>query len=286
MQKSLLIAVRDTVSCSQGVRFAGSFFENHKELTLTLFYVMTGNMAWESLDDPWAEKKDEIAMLPSEIKKVFALCSKALAKKGFAEEQIKQVARKKQRETIQDIIKECQNGLYDAVILGKRSTSFVEDIICGNKGHEILEKELAAPVWFCRDPDESRKNVLLCVDGSAAGMNVADHVGYILQGEDQHSVTLFHVDKGQGVDQENAFLDATDVLKSYGIAEARINRAVVKSIRVTNAILEAAEQGKFAAIAIGSLGRTASKGVYERIIGSKCKNIFNDIDKAALWIVP
>lgn len=286
MQKSLLIAVRDTTSCSQGVRFAGSFFKNHTDLTLTLFYVMTQAMAWESLDDPWAEKKDDVAMLPPEIKKVFALCSKALGDKGFAEEQIRRVARKKSKDTIQDIIKECKNELYDAVILGKRSTSFVEDILYGNKGHDMLAKDLAAPVWFCRDPDESRQNVLLCVDGSAIGERVADHVGFILQGEEQHSVTLFHVDKGQGVSQEQAFGEATAVLKSYGIPDERITRASVKSGRVTNAILAMAEQGKFAAIAIGSLGRTAKKGMYDKIIGSKCQNIFNDIDKAALWIVP
>ncbi len=286
MQKSLLIAVRDTTSCSQGVRFAGSFFKNHQDLNLSLFYVMTQNTAWESEDDPWAEKKDDVSILPPEINKVFTLCSKALQKKGFAEEQIKKIARRKSRDTIQDIIKECKNELYDAVILGKRSTSYVEDILCGNKGHEILEKELAAPVWFCRDPDESRKNVLLCVDGSAIGDKVADHVGFILQGEESHSVTLFHVDKGQGINQEQAFMAATAILQSYGIPETRINRKSVKSMRVTNAILEMAEQGKFAAIAMGSIGRTAKKGMYELIIGSKCKNIFNEIDKSALWIVP
>lgn len=286
MQKSLLIAVRDATSCSQGVRFAGSFFKNQKNLTLTLFYVMTETKALESLNDPWFENNDAFSLLPMNIKKVFSLCCKALEEKGFTQEQIKQVARKKQRDTLQDIIKECHNELYDAVILGKRSTSFVEDILCGNKGHDIIEKELSAPVWFCRDPDESRKNVLLCVDGSSVGERVADHVGFILQGEDHHSVTLFHVDKGQGVNQDQAFEQATAVLKSHHISESKIHRASVKSLRVTNAILTMAEQGKFASIAIGSLGRTAKIGAYERIIGSKCKNIFNEIDKTALWIVP
>lgn len=286
MQKSVLIAVRDATSCGQGVRFAGSFFKNHTDLTLTLFYVMHRSMAWEGLDDPWSKKNDDVTMLPPEIKKVFALCCKSLENKGFVEEQIKKVFRKKSRETMQDILQECKNGLHDAVIFGKKSTSFVEDFLCGNKGHEVLEKDLTAPVWFCRDPDESRENVLLCVDGSAVGERVADHVGFILQGETHHSVTLFYVDNGQGVMPEKVFAETAAVLKSFGLSESRIHRVTVKSMRVANAILKMAEQGNFAAIAIGSIGRTGPKGVYERIVGSKCKNIFNEIDKAALWIVP
>lgn len=286
MQKSLLIAVRDATSCSQGVRFVGSFFRNHTDLALTLFYVMNRSMAWESLDDPWVKKNDDVSMLPPEMKKVFTLCCHSLEQKGFAEGQINKVFRKKSRETMQDILQECKTGLHDAVILGKKSTSFVEDFLCGNRGHDVLEKDLTAPVWFCRDPDESRENVLLCVDGSAVGERVADHVGFILQGEDRHSVTLLYVDTGQGVKPEKVFAETAAVLQSFGISESRIHRATVKSIRVANTILKMAEQGKFAAIALGSVGRTAPKGVYGRIIGSKCKHIFDEIDKAALWIVP
>lgn len=287
MQKSLLIAVRDTTSCSQGVRFVGSFFKNYSNLTVSLFYVITETSAWESLDDPWAEKKDDITTLPAEIKKVFALCSNALQKKGFPEGQLKKIAKKKRRDTVEDITNELQNELHDAVILGKRSSSFLEDLICGNKGHALLDKDLAAPVWFCRDPAEGLQNVLLCLDGSPVGQRIADHVGFILQGEEQHSVTLLHVDRGQpDVDPATSFLAAAAALKSHGIPETRIHTCQVKSSRVTNAILKVAEEGKFAVIALGSVGRTAKKGVYDKLIGSTCKNIFDEIDKTTLWIVP
>lgn len=285
-QKSLLITVRDTISCSQGVRFVGSFFKKHDDLMLTLFYVMPNPVSDQSMMDPWAEENTSVSVFPSAIAKVFTLCTNVLLKKGFSENQIHKIARRKQSGTVQDIISEGKRGLYDAVILGKKSTSFLENIFAGNMGHDILEKELAAPVWFCRDPDETRKNVLLCLDGSSMGEKVADHVGYILQNENHHSVTLFYVDKGQRVDQEKIFLDATAVLKSYSIPDDRINKSTVTSLRVTNTILAKAEREKFAVIAIGSIGRTATKGICDRIIGTKCKNIFNEIDKTALWIVP
>ncbi len=286
-QKSLLIAVRDASSISQGVRFVTSFFKNPDDIAIALFYVMTKNLAWESLDDPWAKNKDEASMLPPEVQKVFRMCSNALQRNGFSAELIKKIARRKQRGTIGDIVREMENELHDAVILGKRSTSFFEDVFCGNKGHELLAKDLAAPIWFCRNPEEGRKNVLLCLDGSPVGEKVADHVGFMLQGQDQHSVKLVHVNKGQkNVDTEKTFQDAAAVLKSYGLSDSRINTRVVKSLRVTKSILDVAEKGKFAAIALGALGRSAKKGVYEKLIGSQCRNIFDQIDKAALWVVP
>lgn len=287
MQKSLLITIRDTASCSQGVRFVSSFFTNLLPVELTLFYVVPKNVEEQRVSELWDDAKSDNIALPSATEKAFNLCSSTLRKKGFSDGQVKKVVRRSQVGTVQDIIQEAKNGLYDAVILGKRSTLFMEDIICGNKGHEILEKELASPVWFCRDPEEGRKNVLLCLDGSEAGEQVADHVGFILQGEEQHSVTLFHVDKGQALDKEQMFTRATEVLASYGIAAERIRPALVKSLRgVAAAILSEADKGRYAAIAMGSIGRTAKKGVYDKIIGSKCKNLFNDIDKAALWVVP
>ncbi|MDA3970858.1 MAG: universal stress protein [Desulfobulbaceae bacterium] len=285
-QKSLLITVRDAISCSQGVCFVGSFFKKQDDLLLTLFYVMPNPVPDQSMMDPWADDNAIVSVPPSEIAEVFTLCTNVLLKKGFSEKQIEKVARKKQSGTVQDIISEGEKGLYDAIILGKKSTSFLKNILSRSMGDDILEKELTAPVWFCRDPDENRKNVLLCLDGSPMGEKVADHVGYVLQNEDHHSVTLFYVDKGQGVDQEKIFRDATEVLNSYGIADARINTSTVTSLRVTNAILAKAEREKFAVIAIGSIGRTATKGICDRIVGTKCKNIFNEIDKAALWIVP
>lgn len=285
-KKNLLIAIRDSTSSSQGVRFAGSFFKNHADLIITLFYVIQKPLSEHLRIDPWADDLAASVALPQDVEKTFSLCSKVLRQKGFPENQIQKISRRKQSGTVSDIISEGRHGLYDAVLLGKRSTSFLENILNGNKGHEVMEKELSSPVWFCRDPDENRRNVLLCLDGSAIGEKIADHVGYILQDEEHHCVTLFYVDKGQDVDQEIIFAEATDVLKSYGLPAERIKKLTVKALRVTRAILDQAEQGKFAAIAIGSVGRTVNKGIYEQLIGSKCKNIFDQIDKATLWIVP
>ena len=284
--KSLLITVRDTNSSTQGVRFVSSFFHHPENLLCTLFYIIPKATSSQSMLDPWAEEHQNIRTLPPGVEKTFTVCSTVLKEKGFSEEQIQKIARNKQTGTIQDIIKEGQRGLYDALIFGKKSATFLENILYGNKGYEILEKELSNPVWFCRNPAINRKNVLLCLDGSPLGTRVADHVGFILEGEHQHSVTLLHVDKGQGVDTSKTFQEAASVLHSYGISEKRISRSTVKSTRVARTLLEAAEQGDFAALAIGSVGQTAEKGLYEGLIGSKCRNIFDKIDKCTLWITP
>ncbi len=269
MQKNLLVTLRDITSCSQGVRFVSSFFHNPQNIELTLFYLVGGVVPEQQASELWDDARGDNIALPSEAEKALALCRSSLIKKGFAEKQIKKVTRRIQAGTIQDIIYEAQNSLCDAVLLGKRSTSFVEDIICGNKGHELLEKELASPVWFCRNPEEGRKNVLVCLDGSEVGEKVAGHVGYMLQGEEQHGVTLFHADKGQGIDKQKMFARVGEIFASYGIGAERIRQVVVKPLLgVASAILSESDKGSYAAIAMGSIGRTADKRMYEKMVVS------------------
>ncbi len=284
--KSLLIAVRDTTSSSQGVRFVSSFFAHPKDLLVTLFYVTPKIIPGQSILDPWIGDHHNVRTFPPDVQETFSLCSTILQQKGFLENQIRKVVKNKQSGTVYDIIQEGKQGLYDALILGKKSASFLENILYGSKGYEILEKELNSPIWFCRNPDETRKNVLLCLDGSPLGERVADYVGYILEKETQHSVTLLHVDKGQGLDSNKIFQNAAAILNNYGISDERIHRSIVKSSRVTKTILEITEKGKFASIAIGSVGQTAEKGLCDWLIGSKCRNIFDKVDKTTLWIIP
>lgn len=287
MKKSLLITIRDASSCSQGVRFVSSFFGGQQNIELTLFYLMGQSVVEQGISEMWDDVRGDNLALPARIEKAFALCGNALRQKGFVDGQIRKVTRKARWGTVRDIVEEGEKGLYDAVVLGKRSTSFVEDLISGNKGHEILKKELAGPVWFCRDPEEGRRHVLLCLDGSGRGARIADHVGFMLQGEEGHTITLFHVDKGQGLDRQRMFEEARQVLSSYGIGPDRLEQKVKKSLRgAAAAILNEADQGRYAAIAMGSVGRTIKRGMYEALVGSKCRQVFNDLDKAALWIVP
>ena len=118
------------------------------------------------------------------------------------------------------------------------------------------------------------------------GLRVADHVGFVLQGEVHHKITLLHVDKGQKIDNVTLFADAKKILVDYGVHEENILTKVIHSHRVVNTILKTIDKGSFAVLAVGLSGRTEKKGLEKLLAGEKCKRIFEGIDKSSLWIVP
>jgi hypothetical protein len=146
-----------------------------------------------------------------------------------------------------------------------------------------LNHKIDFPVWVCRHPEIGRRNVLLCVDEDEASMRIADHVGFVLQQENEHTVTLFHVDTGEGSNAQDILDRASQKLMDYGISDARISRLVVKSHRVIKSIREEAENGKYAVIAIGH-DRAHPRGLQEWLVGSRCMKVLEMVDRCVLWV--
>ncbi len=191
----------------------------------------------------------------------------------------------KQEGVAKDILREGKDGLYDAVVLGKRSSSILEDMITANVGLEVLEKSLECPIWFCRDPEQGAKNVLVCLDGSRVSLKVVDHVGYILE-EENHSVTLLHINNNSTVDISRTFEQAETILRSYNFSQDRIHNKIIESNRVVKIILGQVKKQEFGVVAIGWTGRTPKKGLRKWIAGEKCNKLFTEIEHSSLWIIP
>ncbi len=286
-RKSFLIAARETRSCPQGVRFVGTFFNSKEQLETTLLYIVDSTAASSASLCMWeGDPGDENVKASGSTEKGMSVCEKFLLRRGFEKDQIRKMVKARQVSTSLDILTEGKKGFYDAVILGKRSTTFLEDLVTGNVGNEILSSGIELPIWFCRDIEEDRGNVLLCLDGSGACFRAADHVGYILDGETEHDVTLLHVDKGQGLDPEELFKGALKILEEHGVSRDRISTKVTRSSRVVKTILKETEKGSYAAVVMGWTGRTEKKGLSRWFAGEKSQTVLDEIRGAAIWIVP
>jgi hypothetical protein len=150
----------------------------------------------------------------------------------------------------------------------------------------LLEKKADFPLWICRRPEQERKDVLLCLDGSDAAFRMADHVGFVLGQERRHSVTLLAVKKPGA-----ALKEATESILSRGrehlmnnsFPGEMIKTRVVEAGNVAKAILREAEQGRFAAVALGRRGR--DQGIFKNIfMGSVSTFLFQELEKTALWV--
>ncbi|MFP3928860.1 MAG: universal stress protein [Desulfobacteraceae bacterium] len=286
MERHLLVTVSEQMSALHGGRFVGSFFENKAPVKLTLFYTVQKPAA------VWAgEKTDELVREQEELTRKYAeRGSRALqeAKKemlhlGFPEESIELKLQGRMLSKTKDILEEAARGLYDAVVLGRRGLNWFEEAFDGSVTKEIMEKIHPCPIWICRRPQEGRKGVLLCMDGSEASFRMADHVGFILGKDQPHPVKILVV-KGQSLHASpDAIIEkGEELLRKGGVPNIRVTASAIKASSPLKAIEREAQKGGYAAVAVG---RAAQKSLTDRVFfGSVSMGLFRRIEHAALWV--
>lgn len=282
MQKHLLITISEDVKLMHGVRFVGSFFKNKSDVKLTLLYVtpsaetINGDKLQRSID------KKNMEIYRQRGQKALDVALKMLKELGFPAENISSKLMFKQFGTIKDIIREARTGSYDAVVLGKRGYAVFENVFQDSVTKAIMERDIDFPLWICRQPEENRRNVLLCVDGSEPGLRMADHVGFMIESEKDHEVTLFHADTGEK-DIDKMLKEAKKMLLNNGVEEERIHTQVVSSSGVVKTILRETEKKAYAVVAVGRAGM--KKGLVKGwLVGSRSMKLLENLDKAALWV--
>jgi len=282
MQKHLLVTISDDIRILHGVRFVGSFIRDKTNVAVTLLYVSprAESVGGDRLQRDLDKKNTEIYRQRGETS--LGVAQKILIEKGFSAENITSKFMFKQFGTVKDIIREAHAQSYDAVVLGKRGYAVFENIMKDSVSKAIMEKDIDFPIWICRRPEEDRRNVLLCVDGSEPSLRMADHVGFMLQLETEHRVTILHADTGEK--NIDAMLhEAKDKLLTNGVETERISLQVIPSRGVVKTIIREAEKKAFAVVAVGRVG--VKKGsLKEWLVGSRSMKLLEDLDKAVLWV--
>ena len=289
MERHLLITVSEQLSAFYGVKFVGHFFSNKTEMKLTLFYIAPRPAAvWEgerTLDSLslTEQKYEEIEAKGEES---LAEAKKELVKLGFHSSKIKTKLQFRSISKVLDIIQEGTKGLYDALVLGRRGLSWLEEAFDESVSKGILDEKVNFPIWVCRKPDLQRKDVLVCVDGSDAAYRAVDHVGFILAKEISHRITLFTVKKKgetSNEDVESILAKSREHLMNNEIPEEMIKTKVVEGGNIAKAITKEVNEGQYAAVAVGRTG--TGQGFFEKIfMGSVSDTLFKELEKTALWI--
>jgi nucleotide-binding universal stress UspA family protein len=227
-----------------------------------------------------------------------------LLKKGFLEEQIKGVYRKKQIGTARDICNFAGDKGADALIVARRGRSRLDAFLSGEISSKILDYCLTCPVWVVEGAVTSKK-VLIAMDSSENGIRAADHAGYMLARTDCH-ITLFHSKRHlrRFVPQEvieaapeleelwrnkagehiGPYIEkGKDLLIQAGLREEQISTKVVDgSISAAADILKEARSNNFGTIVLGRKGHSSVK---EYLMGSTTSKVLRDSGGLAVWVV-
>ena len=282
MQKHLLVTISDDIRILQGVRFVGSFIRNKTNVKVTLLYVSprAETLGADRMQRDLDKKNTQIYRQRGET--ALGVANKILLERGFSAENISSKFMFRQFGTVKDIIREAHAQSYDAVVLGKRGYAVFENIMKDSVSKAIMERDIDFPIWICRRPEEDRRDVLLCVDGSEPSFRTADHVGFMLQAETEHRVTIFHADTG-AKNIDTILQEAKNKLLVNGVEEERISLQVVPSTGVVKTILRQAEKHAFAVVAVGRVG--VKKGILQEwLVGSHSMKLLEDLEKAVLWV--
>ena len=289
MEKHLLLTVSEQLGTIYGVRFAGQFFSNKKDLKLTLLYIAPKPVAvWEEegTHDSTLQIEKQAKLYERKGHDALEASRKELLKVGFDHKQIHTKLQIRKFSKVADIIQEGEKGLYDAVVLGPRGLSWLEHAFDESVSRSLLEKKVNFPIWLCRKPDVDRKNVLLCVDGSEPSFRMADHASFILSQEQKHGVTVFMIKKKSAPlkKSEDTIISSTkEALTRNGYPEDMISTRLVEASDVTKAILREAEQGRYAVVGVGRTG-TGQGRLKKLFMGSVSDSLFHELEGAALWI--
>ncbi len=283
MERHLLVTVSEKKDNLFGVRFLGDFFEAKKRVRITLLY-LTPKPPGRFEADADAELRTRKAEATG--RKALNKAKGELVKSGFDEEQIDIRLRARRLSKANEIIQEGAEGRYDAVVIGRRGLSRLEETFDESVTSALFEQEWAFPLWICRNPDTARKNVLACVDGSDASRRMLDHVGFVLGQATHQEVTLLTISKKGTVgdkDADQVLYESKKALMEDGISPERIRYQVIPEANAGKAILKEASDQHFAAVAVGRTGR--AMGFLKKIfVGSVSRTLFQELEGASLWL--
>jgi len=284
MERHLLVTVSEKHDNLFGVRFLGNFFTEKEEMKLTLLYLTPkppGRFEADAEAELRAKKSEATG------RKALNEAKGELLKMGFEESQVYLKIRPSRLSKVNEIIQEGSEGKYDAVVLGRRGLSRLEQTFDESVTSALFEQEWGFPLWICRKLDSQRKNLLACVDGSDASHRMLDHVGFMLKRALDQNVTLLAVSRNGNVGDKNAdevLMKSKEILVGDGISPERIRFKAIPEANAGKAIIKEAGTEHFAAVAVGRTGKVM--GFLKKVfVGSVSRTLFQELEGAALWLV-
>ena len=291
MKKELLLAIGDDRAASYNLRFLKETFHNFCALGLTLFYAAPRSALWDRQEDcpPSDEALAElVAHKKDKGKKALEDARRwTMDIAGCDGENVRTKVVHSRLGTARELIAEAREGLYDALILGRKGFSWFEEIFENSVCHELLWQDIDFPIWVCKRPsDADRRGILLCLDGSDPSLRMVDHAGYMLADEPRQTFTLFHVAPKHPDDAlaERLFTEARAILTEHRIPPERIETKTVTNNSPVRAILKEAHGHHYAAVGVGRHGTSAQTRMENLFPSTVSVNLLRQLHETALWI--
>ena len=312
MDKKILVAIDGSKNSLAALNYIHALGQHCPDLHLVLFHVLPPLppiYREAAFKDPiaqkylfqWKEKNREA------IEQVLKKSKDKLLRWGWEDPQIQIKAQEKRVGLAQDILFEARNGLYDALVVGRRGLSKVAEFFLGSVSSKVLQGAGNIPVWLIGGKVEAHK-ILIALDGSENALRAVDHVAFMVEScrSDQIQVLLLNAWPGQVTltgprviphfsslkasarekhkNNMESFLDqAENLLLEAGLPPQQIKKKICwRCSDISNAILSEAEKGGCGTIVLGRRGISKAQ---EFFMGSISSKVIQLAGQKAVWII-
>lgn len=308
MEKHILLALDDSIHSKHAVEYAARMAENVVDLNVTLLCVQPSVslfLADEAKKDPKARAALETMTRKNaeKAREVLEGYKALLMERGMDGARVIIRTRPKKLGLARDILEVAEDGQYDAIVVGRRGVSKLQEMFSGSVTANLLEHSRIIPVWVV-DGQVKNDRVMLAVDGSESALKAVDHLSFMYEKTTGVMFTLVHVapklknyceiDFGEETKEledviiqgdkrcvENFMVHAYSEFKAAGIEKDRIEiRELSGSRNVGKALLAEAERGDYGAVVFGRRG--VGKAFF---MGSVSNYLINKLSNRALWLI-
>jgi nucleotide-binding universal stress UspA family protein len=308
MQKKILLALDDSIYSKYAIVYAAKMASITNQLHYTLFHVLptiSQYLVEEAKVDFKAKVELGKIMQKNQEKALQFLRNykEQMVGMGIKEDRIDIIAQPKMLGMARDILEHAQKGLYDAICIGRRGLTRLQATFSGSVTNKLLQHSQFIPVWVVGGEVKS-KNVMAAVDGSESSLRAVDHLCFMLMGNPEINITIFHVAAKIGDYCEIDFNDTSGELeklviegdkrcvqkfythafkkfKDAGIGEDRILIKEVKPrMNVGKAIINEIKKGDYGTVVLGRRG--ISKSFF---MGKVSEYVIGKIENCTLWLV-
>ncbi len=308
IQKKILLAVDDSIYSKYAIVYASRMSAVVKEMSFTLFHVLPTVSLYlveeaKTSFKAQAELKKVVRKNEDNAHRFMNNYREQMINLGVNEDRIEVVTQPKMLGMARDIIERAQKSLYDGIVIGRRGLSKIHEAFSFSVSKKLLEYSLLIPVWVI-DKEVTNQKIMVAVDGSESSLRAIDHLCFMLTGNPDIIVTLFHVAAKMGdyceIDFNNHHGDIeklmiegsrrcvrdfyTHARQKFHEAEISDDRINIKEVKprmnVGKAILNEFNSGDYGTLVIGRRGIGRSF-----FMGSVSEYLIDKMENCALWLV-
>ena len=310
MERKFLIAVDDSLQSRYAVQYAGLFCAGDSNGRLDLIHIQP--MISNFLEDEAKKSikaRNELNLVAQKnleaSRHVLSSQKENLMRSGVTEDRIEVFSQSRRLGVSKDILDFAQERHYDAILVGRRGVSGIQELIYGCISANLLQHSQFIPIWLI-DGERPPANVLVPVDGSTNSIRAVDHLAFIMAGHPDVRLTFLHVrpklrqfckidfeeDSKASLESLIETSDARCIdgfyghsikkLAEFGIPEERLKVKTEDGLGNPGSVItKALTSGEYDTVVMGRRGINRSY-----FTGSVTNHVLNKASDLAVWIVP